>query len=230
MESSLVANLVVHRHSWQLFLFLIVISILYAVLFGYFSEQSKQILAAAVKTQSRGLLERADSEMMKKVGKYMNLLFFSNVLLFIHALINHYGFFAQATTGEYLLLFSIVIGVFAIKYLFHRFLGTLFKTEQETFLFLENLYLKYKLYGVFVFPIILTVLFSNTFAQVAVIVGILGFFIMWIISTLFALRLGLMLKSFPKYYSFLYICTLEILPLALAVQIFREPLTSLWSI
>jgi hypothetical protein len=92
---------------------------------------------------------------------------------------------------------------------------------------LQELYLKYKLFGVLMFPIILLVLFSNKYAVVAVFIGCLTYVIFWAMMLYFVISQGLTSKSFPKYYPFLYICTLEILPLALVGKLFQAPLTSL---
>jgi hypothetical protein len=217
-------------HSVLVFACLAAVCLLCVLIFSFYQEQGKRLLSASLNSKTKSLLSRTDSETVNKVGRYMNLLFFLNVLLFVYGILHRYGSFEQLTKVQLLVLLLIVLFLFLLKYLTHHFLGFLFKTQDLAKEYLEELYLKYKLFGVLLFPLVLLLLFSNQFASVAVFVGISTYVMFWIAVAYFALKLGLMSKSLPKYYPFLYICTLEILPLAIVGKIFQAPLTGLFGL
>lgn len=218
------------HYSSGLYFSLILITLLITFLFASYKEQSKKILSAAFNKREKNALSRVDSEMIKKVSVYMNMLFFINILLFAFAVNKRYQVFNDLTGTQLFLSALCILFIFLLKYGIHYYLAIVFKTKEFAHLYLEDSYLKYKLYGVFLFPLTLLILFSNRFAQTATIIGVLGFMIIWLVKSYYGLKLGLISKNFPKHYSFLYICTLEFLPLALLCKIFWEPMNSLLGI
>lgn len=216
--------------STGLYFSLILVTLIITFLFAYYKEQSKKILSAAFNMREKNALNRADSEIIKKVSVYMNIFFFINILLFAYAVNHRYKIFNDLSGFQLFLGALCILFIFLLKYGIHYYLAVVFKTKEFAHLYLEDSYLKYKLYGVFLFPLILLILFSNRFAEAATIIGIVGFLIIWILKSYYGLKLGLISKIFPKQYSFLYICTLEILPLVLLCKIFWEPMNSLLGI
>lgn len=213
-----------------LYIALIAVSLLLAFLFAYYRDQSKKILESAFNKRAKGSLSRADSEIIKKVSRYMNGLFFANALLFAYAVNLKFKVFERLSWHQYLAGGTVILLVFLLKYALQKFLAIVFRTKQESNDYMEDSYLKFKLYGVFLFPLLLLVLFSTTFSEIALYIGLFGFLFIWLLKSYYGLKLGLVSKSFPKHYSFLYICTLEILPLVLLWKIFKEPINTLLGI
>lgn len=230
MKGELIAYPVKEGHDALLYVILVLVCLLFVLIFSYYQEQSKKLLTASVNSKAKSLLTRIDSETVNKVGRYMNMLFFINVLLFVYGLWYRYELFTRMTTVHLLIIIGGVLFLFLLKFLTHYFLGVVFKVQDLTKQYLDELYLKYKLFGVLLFPLVLLVLFSNQFAGFAVFLGVSTYVVLWITMIYFALKLGLMSKSLPKYYPFLYICTLEILPLALVGKIFQAPLTTVFGL
>jgi len=230
MEQNFVILPVKEGHSGIVFFLLMLVCLLLVLIFSNYQEQGKRLLSASVNSKSKSLLSRTDSETIIKTGRYMNLLFFLNILLFVYGILHRYGLFEHLTKAQLFVVLGGVLFLFLLKYLTHYFLGFLFKTQDLAKEYLEELYLKYKLFGVLLFPLVLLLLFSNQFAGTALFVGFFTYVMFWIVVTYFSLKLGLMSKSLPKYYPFLYICTLEILPLAIVGKIFQAPLTGLFGL
>lgn len=228
MKNELISYPVKQGHDTFVYVCLVAVCLLCVLIFSYYQEQSKKLLVASVNSKAKSLLSRIDSETVNKVGRYMNVLFLINVLLFVYGVWYKYELFTRMTTADLLMILGGVLFLFLVKFLIHYFLGFVFKAQDLTEQYLEELYLKYKLFGVLLFPLVLLLLFSNKFAGIAVFLGVSTYVALWITMIFFALKLGLMSKSLPKYYPFLYICTLEILPLALVGKIFLAPMTSLF--
>tara|TARA_B110000211_G_C13873672_1_gene461999 strand:+ start:68 stop:760 length:693 start_codon:yes stop_codon:yes gene_type:complete len=227
MTGELLINNAPEGHSYWVFIALVMACIVAANITGLYREQSQKILVASINERTKGSLNRTDSDTISKVSKYLNIFFFINLLLFVYALVYRYKLLDKYNTIHLYQIFGGVILVFLVKFLIHLFIGTLFKTEEYAKLYLQDSYLKYKLFGVFIFPLILLILFSTKLANLAAGLGIAGFFTVWILKSYFGLKLGLLSKSFPKHYSFVYICTLEILPLVIAGKILKEPIATI---
>jgi len=216
-------------HSLLVYIALVLVCLLSVLIFSFYQEQSKRLLRASVNSKAKSLLSRIDSETVNKAGGYMNVLFIINVLIFSYGMLYKYKYelFQEFGKLEVFILLAGVLFLLFAKYLVHWLLGFLFKTQDLSKVYLEELYLKYKLFGVLLFPLILLLLFSESFAGVAVFIGISTYAILWVSMITYALKQGLMSKSLPKYYPFLYICTLEIIPLAIAGKIFQAPMARL---
>lgn len=227
MNEELISYPVKEGHSSLVYVTLVAVCLLYVLIFSYYQEQSKRLLKASVNTKAKSLLTRADSETVNKAGGYMNVLFLINVLIFSYGLLYKYDLFQALGKLQVFVLLITVLLLLLAKYLIHRFLGVLFKTQELSKLYLEELYLKYKLFGVLLFPLTLPLLFSKSYAAAAVFISILTYVILWIRMIVYALKQGLMSKNLPKYYPILYICTLEIIPLAIVGKIFQAPMAAL---
>lgn len=230
MENELIIHPMKAGHHAFVYVFLVLICLLSVFIFSFYQEQSIRLLSASVNSKSKSLLNRIDSETIKKVGRYMNLFFFMNLLLFVYGVFYKYEIFRDMSKIQITYLFSGVLFLYLAKFLLHYFMGFLFKNQDLIKDYLEELYLKYKLFGVILFPLLLILLFSNQFGQIALFMGISTYVLCWIMVSFFSLKVGLKSKSFPKYYPFVYICTLEILPWALIGKIFHRPLSLLFGL
>lgn len=213
-------------HSALIYFSLVLVCLLCVLVFSFFQEQSKRLLSASVNSKAKSLLGRIDSESVNKASWYLNILFFINVLLFTYGLSYKYELLSTLGVSKVVLVSGGILLLFLSKYFVHYFLGFLFKTDDIAKQYLEELYLKYKLFGVLLFPLVLLLLFSPKYAGLAVFLGVSTYIVLWISVAFFALKTGLMSKSLPRYYPFLYICTLEILPLVIAGKIFQAPIVS----
>ncbi len=227
MTGELIINNTPEGHAYWVFIALVIACVVAANIMGLYREQSQKILVASINEMAKGSLNRADSDTISKVSKYLNIFFFINLILFVYALVYRFRILERYNSVTLYHIFGGVTLVFLIKFLAHLLIGNLFKTEEYAKLYIQDTYLKYKLFGVFVFPLILLILFSTKFAHFSAGLGIFGFFTVWILKSYFGLKLGLLSKSFPKHYSIVYICTLEILPLVIACKILKEPINAI---
>ena len=190
-----------------------------AFVFGRYHEQAKSMLIAAINPRAKATLERNETESIVQTGVFLNVIFFTNFLLLVWM-----TYRLPLWNGSYTFSFGLlVLGVmllFALKYLFQLMLGQVFQTQSEVKQYMQETYLKYRLYGVLVFPILLFGLFSNYTSQPFIVVAFALFLLLYLAHSIYGLRLGLLSKSFPKHYAILYICTLEILPLILVIKLF----------
>lgn len=214
-------------YSVVIYMIMVINIVLLSLLFGYYREQTKKIMVAAVDKKSKGNLKRNDSDIVQKVSVYLNITFFISLVLFLYSIDYRLQTFNIIKSFNIFYFSIAIVAFFILKYFVHQFLAQVFKTTAMAEVYLEESYLKYKLFGIFLFPVVLVIMYSKTLYLFAMAVGLIGFLLTWILKSYSGFIIGLNTNNFPKHYSFLYICTLEIMPLAILCKIFSKPIASL---
>jgi hypothetical protein len=150
----------------------------------------------------------------------LDVIFYIIFSIFVYQVFNH----MEWAEANYKLSFfaRVVVGAvlyFVVKKLFYRIVGLLFETRAETSEFLFNVDNFNRSLGLILLPLVTLVAFSpiqNTgiliFTGIAVV---LAFYLLLLQRGIFIL----LRKQFSIYYLFLYLCTLEFLPLLLIYKI-----------
>lgn len=153
-----------------------------------------------------------------------NLLLVANyviiVSLFIYYLIEQFRPSIVKSSGLFLLLILGVIALYCIKYLLSKVLFFIFNSASLSVEYIFNISLFNNLLGVILLPTMFFIYFSDL--QDAVIIkyiAIPSIFISFIMRVVRLFVLGNN-KGISYLYIFLYICTLEILPLVVLYRFF----------
>jgi hypothetical protein len=150
----------------------------------------------------------------------MELFFYLTMSVFLYQLANHFRI--ELSYGKfflYLICLGLVIVYYFVKILLYRFVGSVTEGKQETSEYLFNMSNFNRIAGIFIFPVVTFIAF-NPFENIDIVIiaGILvlsGFYIL-----LISRGIGILLKKqFSIFYLFLYLCTLEFLPLLLIYKI-----------
>lgn len=123
-----------------------------------------------------------------------------------------------------LIIFGFISFYFIFKNVFINFLGFVFKTSKETFEYISLQLLFAMVLGIFLFPFSFLFYFtpgilSDILMYFVVIVGVLV--ILFRLGRSFLI--GLRSEQYNLYYLFLYLCTVEILPIIIIVNLFQTP-------
>ena len=124
----------------------------------------------------------------------------------------------------YLTINFIFFGSFILKILFIYVLGELFQEGANSKLYISHSLLINKVFGVVVFPLVLLIAYSQNFVGFFLYSSIIIYFLSLTFKWYKGIKFGLSLSEVPIIYPFLYICTLEILPLFVFAKIFLMPL------
>ena len=99
------------------------------------------------------------------------------------------------------------------------FLGKIFDKELLTSLLLNRLAVKDKALSLLLFPLLLLATFSLPLKEIATML-IFGFCSLYLVlKWLNGFLIGIKHGNIPYFYSFLYICILEIIPFALVLRL-----------
>jgi hypothetical protein len=140
------------------------------------------------------------------------ILYYYSLAAFVFLLINKYlpNTFYFSLGGGFLILLSILISIYLIKFLVIWFSGILFETKSVSQAYLSDYYLFQVSEGILLFPILILFVYSEL--QFFLYLAILLHVSLWIYRFFRAIIIGLGCTNFSRSYLFLYLCTLEVVP------------------
>ncbi len=186
-------------------------------------------------------LQREENEIYRKVSARLNFISLLVLALFVYLWLNKANlhnplFYLKIKSytfknfSLYLLIFGLLTFLVFLQITVIRFLAFIFNTQNEAIEHEFNLWLIYKLLGVYSLPIVFFIAYSNnTIASFLLYFSIILFAAVLLRRYFIGFRLGLSMNSFPKIYSILYICTLEILPMAILVKLYKTEIQTILS-
>jgi hypothetical protein len=147
------------------------------------------------------------------------LTYFISLSLLISTALNHFLHY-NVNLSQFLLLSLFVMLFYIFKVLLVKFLGWVFQTTKETLEYLTNYMIFSFVAGVFLFPLVFFLIFSSPFISIiSLYVIIIVLIIIFGYQTTRGLMIGLSSNRYSLYYLFLYLCTVEILPLCISVKL-----------
>jgi hypothetical protein len=220
---------------------LVAISMLFATsVYKHRNLVWKAILAAFYK-QYYISLQREENEIYKKVSAQLNFISLLSLSLFLYLWINKAALHAPAWYTKanlyhfngfslYLVIFSLFTFFVLLQMGIIRVFAWLFNTQSDAKEHEFNLWLIYKLLGIYTLPTLFFIAYSNqSISSILLYFSIILFTVVAVSRYIIGFRLGLSVNSFPKIYSILYICTLEILPIAILVKLYKTEIQTILS-
>lgn len=207
-----------------LLLFLLLVFISYN-----FRFYIRTILLANISVKNLNEKNALESNRNKKAGVWLTIFFlFVLAILVFNFLSSDSTYFNSFNSTGYLFLsLGTVVFLFLIKYGLKKILGKVFNKERLTSLSFSQLGIRDKGYGLILFPLLLIYNYSlplkETSFLIILCISCVYFLLRWINGFLVGIKYG----NIPYFYAFLYICTLEIIPVALAIKVFSKPILSI---
>ncbi len=207
-----------------LLMFLVLVFITYN-----FRSYTKTIFFSNFSLRNLQDKDASESNKNRKAGLWLIIFFLLVITLLIYNLIaSPSTYFNEMSQSENLLLsLGLVIFFFSIKYFFRIFLGKIFNEESLTSLLLNRLAIKDKALGLLLFPLLLLYTFSIPLKEIALVLIIIFSSLYLVLKWVNGFLIGIKHGNIPYFYSFLYICTLEIIPLALVFRLISKLILSI---
>ncbi len=213
--------LVININNWQIITLLITI-ILLGISKAFSSTRFKQSIKALMKYSIAQEINREEKVFFHRANLLFSLIHLLAAGLLIFHLIetfrfqylemNHFMFF--------LLIIGGLIGTYIIKYLTSKILFFILNDTSIASEYIFNVSLYNNLFGVLLIPMLIIIYFSSIDSASIFIYAVLPlsvFVFLLRLVRLFFIGKG---KGISYFYIFLYICTLEILPLVVLYRIF----------
>lgn len=200
------------------------LSLLFWLVVVVFTRQSytfrlTQIFTATFNQKQAKQIQREGNILKQGYPVLLMLLYVFTISLFAFQAINFqvpnaYNF----SMGQvFLILFGVIVLFYLGKFISIWFLGLLFETRQISYHYLLDHYLFYISEGIILFPLLVLYIYSGMqffiYASAAVLI------ILWAFRLLRAIINGLDCTNFSRSYLFLYLCSLELLPIFLLYKL-----------
>lgn len=200
---------------------------LFVVLYVKNRKRLNQVIKAFYINRFASQLAREEVSIVNRVSVILSIIFLFSITLFTRQVIEFYGWGGQV--DELTLFFSIlaiVITIYTVKFSSIKFFGFVFKTTKEADEYALTVLLFINSLGLFLLPIVVCIAFAqNVSIGVFVNIGLytLGLFLLTRIVR--GLIIGINSIRVSKLYLFLYLCSLEILPLVIMVKFFLKTIS-----
>jgi hypothetical protein len=210
-------------NDWILFILLIGF-LLYAWTHFFSSKRLKQLFNAPFTNRALNQLTRDGDIFKERISIPLIIIFLLSISLFIFN-IGHYLINFKSLDLYNLIFFTKILGVISllllIKSFITRFIGNLFKNSVATSAYLLNSLIFNIITGLILLPVNVFLAFSNpVFSRVLIILSLIMLLIFNVIRFGRYIIIGVSYSKFSKFYLFLYLCTLEILPILILIKIY----------
>lgn len=210
-------------HDWFWIPMLLLLSFI-ALLFTKYNYQLKRCFLAVLSNREFNDLVRDESQVSKSssIALIIFSLFSYSTFLFIFSI--NFLLIERSYLELYLYINFLFFGSFILKLLFIYVLGELFEEGVNSKLYVSHSLLGNKVFGIVVFPLVLIIAYSQNFVGFFLYSSLIIYFLSLTFKWYKGIKFGLSLSEVPIIYPFLYICTLEILPIFVFAKIFLTPL------
>ncbi|MES2397165.1 MAG: DUF4271 domain-containing protein [Bacteroidota bacterium] len=203
--------------------FLLFLYILFVWMYVSNYKKLSQIVKGFYINRNSNQLSRDELSIGNRVSFFLSIFFIITLTLFISRILAYYGF--QLITSNIAVL-NIIIGIalivaYSLKFASIKLFGYIFKVQREANEYMMTIFLFCNTLGLFMLPIVVGLTFVKQVSPVVFIytgIGVIVTFFM--IRMIRGLILGLNSSEISRIYLFMYLCTLEILPIVILVKLF----------
>lgn len=210
----------VNRQSndWISILFFVCLLIL-AWIQTYSSKRLSQIFRAVAQPHFVNQLEREGNIFSERITLGLGFIYYTVSSIFIFQLLSSFGILPQGIHNIAATSFILISLFFyqMFKSLAIYFSGFIFNTSDSARLYQLNSLIFNHIIGIILFPITILAFYWQT--DIFLYVGITTTLLLLLYRLFRGILTGLANKNFNLFYLFLYLCTLEILPLLLLYKV-----------
>lgn len=196
--------------------------IMFVWLYASNRKRLNQVIKAFYINRYANQLAREEVSLGNRVSVFLSSLFVLTLSMFILQVNQYFGFLETKNyLYSFVLVGMVILLMYFVKVIGIKFLGFVFQTSKEASDYIMAVFLFGNTMGLFLLPIIICLAFARQIPPIVFISCGLG-----IVASFFVVRLlrgfiiGFNSVRISKFYLFLYLCTLEILPFAILVKLF----------
>ena len=197
--------------------------VLFVWLYATNRKRLNQVIKAFYLSRLTNQSGREELSLGNRVSIFLAVLFVVSFSLFIYQVAEYYGYNQENDVLFFFKLALLISLVYGLKILFVRFFGFIFQNQKESGDYSLMIFLFCNILGLFLLPIVICLAFVKDVSPVIFIYTGLGVFaLLLLIRVLRGLLIGINSIRVSKFYLFLYLCTLEILPFVFMVKLFMQ--------
>ncbi len=195
--------------------------ILFVWLFVSNRKRMGQIVKGFYINRYANQLMREEFSAGNRVSVFLSILFVFSISLFINQLIIYYHIVIHTDNLSFFFIaIAVIIALYAVKLTTIKMAGYILKLKKEATDYITTLFLFCNTTGLFMFPVIICLAFLKQISPLVFIYIGFGVLIGFIsIRIIRGLIIGLNSSRVSKFYLFVYLCTLEILPILVVIKL-----------
>jgi len=186
----------------------------------FFSQRFQLLIEANFSTRSLHQLIREGNPFNERISIALCVIYVMSIAMVIFQVLKlliHKSSFMIPDFQLFLLLCLTVIGFWALKLLIMNFLSSIFKTEEINNEYKLNILTTISFLGFLLLPILVFTVYLGSSWLIYICLGIIIFFSLFRLVKGFII--GISLTRFSYFFLFVYLCTLEILPLLVVAKL-----------
>ncbi len=187
-----------------------------------FTNVFRMLLISLTKVQVARLFINEKSGLVKKSTILMHILFILNMSLFLFSVSKFYSInFYSSHLLSLLLITGFTVLFYFIKYLLYKIFAYLTETQDSTDLILNHFTIFYRNLAIFLTPLSITSFFIHYSLLLYWLIFVILFIIIFSIIRIYRALILSLQMNFSFYYIFLYLCTIEILPIIYSIKLLK---------
>lgn len=207
------------QQNWMLMTFLSML-LLIGILRVFYQKKFNLFINAFISKRFSNQIIREENALTQSTSVVLSIVFFVSISLFFYLVSKHFNKYLLGYNDiqNFLAILIICVCFYFIKLFFNKLGGYIFKINKETDEYIFNQFLVIQILGLMLTIWCILLNYSTNFNKEIIIYGgfatlTLGFIVRMIKN------LGIVnMNTYSPVYIFLYLCTLEILPLLIIIK------------
>lgn len=220
------ARPLIHLTNYDYLVALILFASFSAFVWLYVSNAKKleQLLRGFYVNRGGNPSSRDEYSASNRVGFLLSLLFLFTMPLFLAQVIEYFGInIKMGITTMYVVMVTGLILMYLVKYSAIRLSGFIFKVGKEASDYSSAMFIFINLLGLFMLPVVICLEFVKQANPLIFIYAGMVFILGFLCVRLWrGIVIGFSSNRVSKFYLFLYLCTLEIVPFVILVKLFMR--------
>jgi hypothetical protein len=186
------------------------------------SKRLNQIVKGLYVGRYANQLAREEVSVGNRVVIFLSALFVFTLTLFFYQTAGYFGFLpGKNVVSTFFITALIIVSIYAVKLLTIRAVGFVFETQKEIREYTISVFLFCNTLGLLLLPVVICLAFlKQVHPSVFIYSGITIITVFLVTRLARGLIIGFNSPRVSKFYLFLYLCTLEIVPLVIMVKLF----------
>lgn len=217
--NEMAVNKVVDTADWLIGIFLLIF-ILLAWIRVYHIKRLNQLFQAFLYRLHAHNVVRASESLITRISLALNGIFVLSLSVFIYQLMlyNQVNLSVSSQVSPFVIILAVVFILYPLKALLVKMLGWVFKSPEMVAEYTFNIFLLNKMLGLALIPITLLLAYLSFGQMILINMGITLIALSFLYRLYRGYYIGRVSSRLSQFYIFLYLCTLEILPLVVTAR------------
>lgn len=208
------------NQNWMTLIVLLLL-LLIGILRVFYQKKFNLFINAFISRRFSNQIIREENALTQSTSVLLTSIFFISLSLFFYLCGRyfHYSFIGNTDLSQYLFILTGCIGFYILKLVANKFGGYIFKVIKETDEYIFNQFLVIQILGLLLTIWCILLNYStNIKKEYLIYLGIATLFIGFFVRMIKSFGIS-NISSYSPVYIFLYLCSLEILPLIIIVKL-----------